>query len=75
MGEKLVLNGIDQARADKWNWIVLVGDVRYYSKFGFSEDTTDGISIGDGFDNERLLGQDINESFLEQAVGSLIEGN
>ena len=73
LGEKLVLNGIDQARADKWNWIVLVGDVGYYSKFGFSENTTDGISIGDGFDNERLLGQDINESFLEQAVGSLIE--
>ena len=75
LGEKLVLNGIDQARADKWNWIVLVGDVGYYSKFGFSVDPTDGISIGDGFDNERLLGQDINESFLEQAVGSLIEGD
>ena len=75
LGEKLVLQGIDQARADKWNWIVLVGEVGYYSKFGFSENTTDGISIGDGFDNQRLLGQDINESFLEQAVGSLIEGN
>ena len=75
LGEKLVLNGIGKARADKWNWIVLVGDAGYYSKFGFSHVPTDGISIGDGFDNERLLGQDINASFLEQEVGSLIEGN
>ena len=75
LGEKLVLNGIDQARADKWNWVVLVGDAGYYSKFGFSKYLTYGISIGDGFDNERLLGLDINDSFLEEAVGHLIEGN
>ena len=75
LGEKLVLNGIDQARADKWNWIVLVGDVGYYSKFGFSKKPTVGISIGDGFDNKRLLGLDINGTFLEKAVGSLVEVN
>ena len=72
LGEKLVLNGIEQARADKWNWVVLVGDFEYYSKFGFSKGPTVGISIGDGFDTERLLGLDINGSFLEEAVGILI---
>ena len=73
LGEKLVLNGIEKAQADNWNWVVLVGDLGYYSKFGFSKDTTHGISIGDGFDNERLLGLDINDSCLEEAVGSLVE--
>ena len=49
LGEKLVLNGIEKAHSDNWNWIVLVGDLGYYSKFGFSKNVTRGISIGNGF--------------------------
>ena len=75
LGEKLVISGIEKARANKWNWVVLVGDLAYYSKFGFSKDPTSGVSIGNGFDNERLLGLDINDRFLEKAVGSLVEAN
>ena len=75
LGEKLILNAIDQLRVNKWDWVVLVGDIGYYSKFGFSKKPTVGISIGDGFDNERLLGLDINGTFLEKAVGSLVEAN
>ena len=75
LGEKLVLNGIEKAHSDNWNWIVLVGDLDYYSKFGFSKNPTRGISIGNGRDNSRLLGLDINDGFLEAAVGSLIEAS
>ena len=75
LGEKLVLNGIEKAHSDNWNWIVLVGDFGYYSKFGFSRNPTRGISIGNGLDNSRLLGLDINDGFLEAAVGSLIEAS
>ena len=75
LGEKLVLNGIEKAHSDNWNWIVLVGDLGYYSKFGFSKNLTRGISIGNGLDNSRLLGLDINDGFLEAAVGSLIEAS
>ena len=75
LGEKLVLNGIEMAHSDNWNWIVLVGDLSYYSKFGFSKNPTRGISIGSGFDNSRLLGLDINGEFLKTAVGSLIKAN
>ena len=73
LGEKLVLNSIEQASVDNWNWIVLVGDVDYYSKFGFSKKPTHGISLGDGLDDGRLIGLDINESFLNQAMGILIK--
>ena len=73
LGERLVLNGIEQASADNWNWGVLVGDIGYYRKFGFSKKLTRGISLGDGHDNERLLGLDINESFLNEAKGTLIK--
>ena len=73
LGEKLVLNSIEQASVDNWNWIVLVGDVDYYSKFGFSKKPTRGISLGDGLDDGRLIGLDINESFLNQAMGILIK--
>ena len=75
LGEKLVLNSIEKAAAHNWNWVILVGDIKYYSKFGFSKNSTRAISIGDGFDNRRLLGIDINENFLEEAVGSLIQIN
>ena len=75
LGEKLVLNGIEKAHSDNWNWIVLVGDCSYYSKFGFSKNPTRGISIGNGLDNSRLLGLDIKDEFLESAVGSLIEAS
>ena len=75
LGEKLVLNGIEKAHSDNWNWIVLVGDLGYYSKFGFSKNPTRGISIGNGLDNSRLLGLDINDGFLEAAFGSLIKAS
>jgi predicted N-acetyltransferase YhbS len=75
LGEKLVLNGIEKAHSDNWNWIVLVGDLDYYSKFGFSKNPTRGISIRNSLDNSRLLGLDINDRFLEAAVGSLIEAS
>ena len=75
LGEKLVFNSLEKAQADKWNWVVLVGDLEYYSRFGFSENATDGIFIVDGFDNKRLLGLDINGSFLDEASGILIKAN
>ena len=75
LGEKLVLNSLDKASADNWNWVILVGDVNYYSKFGFSKKLTRGISLGDGLDDTRLLGLDINESFLNEAIGILIKGS
>ena len=75
LGEKLVLNGIEKAHSDNWNWIVLVGDLGYYSKFGFTKKPTRCISIGNGLDNSRLLGLDINDGFLEAAVGSLIKAS
>ena len=75
LGEKLVSNSIEKAYSENWNWIVLVGDLSYYSKFGFSKHPTRGISIGSGFDNSRLLGLDINGEFLKSAVGSLIKAD
>ena len=75
LGEKLVSYSIEKAHSENWNWIVLVGDLSYYSKFGFSKHLTRGISVGSGFDNSRLLGLDINGEFLKAAVGSLIKAN
>ena len=75
LGEKLVSKSIEKAHSENWNWIVLVGDLSYYSKFGFSKRTTRGISIGSGYDNSRLLGLDINGEFLKAAVGRLIKAN
>ena len=75
LGEKLVSNSMEIAQCKNWNWIVLVGDLSYYSKFGFSKHPTSGISIGSGFDNSRLLGLDIKGEYLKSAVGSLIKAD
>ena len=73
LGEKLVLNSIEKASAGSWNWAILVGNIGYYSKFGFGKIPTRGINLGDGLDNKRLLGLDIKQSFLNEASGSLIK--
>ena len=75
LGEKLVLNSIEKAVAHNWNWVVLVGDIDYYSKFGFSKKPTRGNSLGGGLDDARLLGLDINGSFLNEANGILTKAN
>ncbi len=75
LGEKLVLNSIEKAAVHNWNWVILVGDLDYYSKFGFGKKPTRGISIGDGLDDPRLLGLDINGSFLNEANGILTKAN
>ena len=75
LGEKLVLNSIEKAAAHNWNWVILVGDIDYYSKFGFSKKPTRGISFGNGLDDARLLGLDINGSFLNEANGILTKAN
>ena len=75
LGEKLVLTGIEKAYVNNWNWIVLVGDINYYSRFGFNKKATHGVTIGNGLDNARLLGLDIKDSYLEGSFGSLVEAN
>ena len=75
LGEKLVLNSIEKACINNWNWIVLVGDINYYSRFGFNKKATHGVTIGNGLDNARLLGLDIKDSYLEASFGSLVEAN
>ena len=75
LGVKLVLNSIEKAAAHNWNWVILVGDIDYYSRFGFSNKPTRGISLGDGLDDARLLGLDINGSFLNEANGILTKAN
>ena len=75
LGEKLVLTGIEKAYDNNWNWIVLVGDINYYCRFGFNKKATHGVNIGNGLDNSRLLGLDIKDSYLEKSVGSLVEAN
>ncbi len=75
LGEKLVLTGLEKAYVNNWNWIVLVGDINYYSRFGFNKKATHGVTIGNGLDNARLLGLDIKDSYLEASFGSLVEAN
>lgn len=44
-GRSLMRHGIEQAFAQGWRVIVLVGEASYYGPFGFSEDLAAGLSL------------------------------
>ena len=75
LGEKLVSKTLELAFSENWNWVVLVGDIEYYSKFGFDKGPTRGISLGDGLDDGRLLGLNLKKNFLNEVIGSLIKAS
>jgi putative acetyltransferase len=42
IGSALVRGGLDRARRDGWEAVFVLGDVRYYSRFGFSVEAARG---------------------------------
>jgi putative acetyltransferase len=41
---KLIEAGIERARNDGWTAVVVLGDPPYYQRFGFSQETVEGMS-------------------------------
>jgi putative acetyltransferase len=42
IGSALIRGGLDRARRDGWEAVFVLGDVRYYSRFGFSVEAARG---------------------------------
>ena len=71
LGEILISTALKKAKKLGWLRIVLVGDIDYYGRFGFSRDIVDGIHLDDNGNNDRLLGNQLVEGSMINLSGPI----
>ena len=70
-GKRLIGEALEAAKADGVKLVVLVGDVPYYGRFGFSAAKTAGLRMPGPFERQRLLGLELVPGALDGARGLL----
>jgi len=71
LGGALVRRAIQTARKLGYAAIVLVGEVGYYGRFGFSADKTGALWMPGPFEPRRLLGRELKAGALDGARGMI----
>ena len=71
LGTKLVSEGIEAARAAGTALVVLVGDMPYYGRFGFSSVKPGQITMPGPVDPARLLALELVPGALATAIGQV----
>ena len=69
IGAKLIRRVLREARRQGHSAIVLIGDVSYYGRFGFSTDKTGALRLPGPFELHRLLGLELKRGALDGARG------
>ena len=69
LGTKLMCEALDRALAYGHHSILLVGDLAYYERFGFSRALTAGLDLPGPVDRARFLGLELEKGALEGARG------
>jgi predicted N-acetyltransferase YhbS len=69
IGGDLVRRGVAEARRRGYDAVVLVGDARYYSRFGFSPAQTSALWMPGPFERHRLLALELKPGALDGARG------
>ena len=71
LGEILINTALKEAKILGWSRVVLVGDVNYYGRFGFSARLIDGIYLHEKNGDERLLGTELIKGSMLNLSGPL----
>jgi predicted N-acetyltransferase YhbS len=71
IGGKLMKQAIAVARMRGHGAILLVGDAPYYGRFGFSADKTGRLSMPGAYQQDRLLGLELQAGALDGASGMI----
>lgn len=71
VGEDLMRKGIEVARANSHERIILVGDPEYYTNFGFREDLADALILPGPVDRHRFLGLELVPGAFDQVSGMI----
>jgi predicted N-acetyltransferase YhbS len=69
LGAKLMRAVLNQAAALGHGAVLLVGDARYYERFGFSAAITAGLRLPGPYERERFLGLELRPGALDGARG------
>jgi predicted N-acetyltransferase YhbS len=69
VGGALMHLALRKAASRRYNAVILVGDIGYYSRFGFSSETTGALHMPGLFERERLLACELVPGALEGARG------
>lgn len=67
LGARLVLKVLEDAREGGWSRVLLVGDLPYYSRFGFRR--LDGVLMPPPTNPERVLGLALREGAWDGVAG------
>ncbi|ODS01307.1 hypothetical protein AUC68_00055 [Methyloceanibacter methanicus] len=70
-GRALVEEGLARAREAGFGFVLLVGDMPYYARFGFQPTAQGAITLPGPVDPARLLGVELAEGALEGAAGQV----
>jgi predicted N-acetyltransferase YhbS len=70
-GKAMVEEGLARARADGFSFVLLVGDMPYYGRFGFQPVPPGQIALPGPVDPDRLLGLELQSGALADAAGAV----
>ncbi len=69
LGGALIRDSLDQARAEGWGRVLLVGDAPYYQRFGFNK--LDGVEMPPPTNPDRVLGLELEPGAWDGVCGSV----
>ena len=69
LGGALIRDSLDQARAEGWGRVLLVGDAPYYQRFGFNK--LDGVEMPPPTNPDRVLGLELEPGAWHGVCGSV----
>lgn len=69
IGAALVRRALREARRLGHGAVILVGDARYYARFGFAAETASALQLPGPFERHRLLGPELIPGALANANG------
>jgi predicted N-acetyltransferase YhbS len=72
IGTRLMEMALDQAKADGHGLVFLVGDLPYYSRFGFKIVPQGRVTMPGPVDPQRFLALELQAGALEQVTGLLV---
>ena len=72
LGEILIGRAMKKAKNLGWVRVILVGDINYYQRFGFSRSLISSIYLSDTTSNHRLLGNELVEGSMLNLSGPLL---
>lgn len=69
LGGLLIQSGLERARAEGWDRVMLVGDAPYYSRFGFEK--LDGVIMPPPTNPDRVLGYALRDGAWDGVTGEV----